>query len=381
MQKYPLIFSSEWKYRLLRHVLFWLSWWLFNAIIYTSSPAYDNDSSYFLRFFHSSINAFFYLFQHIFFAYLLMYYVLPKFVFKNKYFQASIITLFLIFIIAAISPVIGKYVLDPFWNSILPSNRTISKSYNQGSFFRDWLGGLRGSITIGGFAAAIKLMKYHFDKEQRNLELQKQNISSQHQLLKAQVHPHFLFNTLNNIYSHTQVASPESPKLVAGLSDLLRYILYECNQPFVPLYKELKMLQDYISLEQIRYNNQLDLSIDIPKKDEDLVIAPLLLLPLIENSFKHGVSQMLEQPWIGLTILITDKQLKLKLVNGKGKQLEKKSRGIGLNNVQKRLELLYPKRHHFHISETEDAFIVSMNIELEKAQYESIAENPLAAYA
>ena len=128
-------------------------------------------------------------------------------------------------------------------------------------------------------------MKYWYVKEQRNLQLQKENVEAQLQLLKAQVHPHFLFNTLNNIYSFTQNTSPVGSKLVTGLSDMLRFILYECNQPLVPLSKELKMIQDYINLEQIRYGNKLDIHLDFPENTNDLYIAPLLLLPLIENSF------------------------------------------------------------------------------------------------
>ena len=102
------------------------------------------------------------------------------------------------------------------------------------------LAGLRGGITVGGIAAAIKLMKYWYVKEQRNLQLQKENAESQLQLLKAQVHPHFLFNTLNNIYSFTQNTSPVAAKMVTGLSDLLRFMLYECNQRLVPLVERIK---------------------------------------------------------------------------------------------------------------------------------------------
>ncbi|MBS1567729.1 MAG: histidine kinase, partial [Bacteroidetes bacterium] len=119
------------------------------------------------------------------------------------------------------------------------------------------MAGLRGGLTIAGFAATIKLMKYWYTKERKNLQLQKENAESQLQLLKAQVHPHFFFNTLNNIYSYTQNTSAVASKLVMGLSDMLRYMLYECNQPLVSLDKELKLLKDYSVLEQIRYDNRL----------------------------------------------------------------------------------------------------------------------------
>ncbi|MBD0297486.1 MAG: histidine kinase [Flavisolibacter sp.] len=229
------------------------------------------------------------------------------------------------------------------------------------------LAGLRGAITIGGMAAAIKLMKYWYVKEQRNLQLQKENVEAQLQLLKAQVHPHFLFNTLNNIYSFTQNTSPIAARLVSGLSDLLRYILYEGNQFFVPLHKELKMLQDYIMLEKVRYGNQLEVHLDLPAETNNLQIAPLLLLPLVENCFKHGTSTILEHPWISLHLTIEEKEMQLKLVNGKAVDYRpaKPTTGIGLQNVRKRLELLYPDKYTLKITDEEEIFIVDLKLLLE----------------
>ena len=381
MVKYPFIFSDEKKYRLQRHIVFWVSWWLFSTFLYSFAPAKVLEAGYFKRVALSSVDAFFYLFAHMFLAYSLMYYVLPRFILKEKYIKAAFATILLLLATATISALTNIFILTPLGNSALAQVAIRIQHSNETVFFYALLGGLRGAITIGGFAAAIKLIKFLYMKEQRNNELQKQNISSQLQLLKAQVHPHFLFNTLNNIYSHTQVASPDAPRLVAGLSDLLRYILYECNQPMVPLKKELKMLRDFIVLEQIRYNDQLDLSIEMPDADADLLIAPLLLLPLVENSFKHGTSQMLEHPWISLVISLNGNQLKMKLVNGKSEYSNKSSSGIGINNVRTRLELLYPGRHELRISKTEDAFIVTLNVELEKVLNKTSQEKTAVSYA
>ena len=310
-----------------------------------------------------------------------MYYVLPRFILKEKYVRGTLVTILLLVVTAAISALTKIGILDPLGKSVLLHVGIRVPHINESIFFYALVAGLRGAITIGGFATAIKLIKYLYLKEQRNTELQKQNISSQLQLLKAQVHPHFLFNTLNNIYSHTQVASPDAPRLVAGLSDLLRYILYECNNATVPLRKELRMLQDFITLEQIRYNNQLDLSIEIPDDDADLLIAPLLLLPLVENSFKHGTSQVLDHPWVSLIISLNGSELKMKLVNGKSEYSDKTSSGIGINNVRTRLELLYPGRHELRISKTDDAFIVTLNVELEKIVNKSLSGKTFASYA
>jgi LytS/YehU family sensor histidine kinase len=217
-------------------------------------------------------------------------------------------------------------------------------------------------------------MKYWYIKEQRNLQLQKENVESQLQLLKAQVHPHFLFNTMNNIYSFTQNTSPVAAKMVAGLSDILRFMLYECNQPVVPLSKELKLIKDYISLEQIRYGNKLDIHLDLPEKTNDLYIAPLLLLPLVENCFKHGTSNMLDQPWVSLHISLNKNEMKMKLINGKVIVPDSQSgkSGIGISNVKKRLELIYPGKHELVITSDAEVFVVNVKLELEQIREQLI---------
>lgn len=229
------------------------------------------------------------------------------------------------------------------------------------------LAGLRGAITIGGVAAAIKLMKHWYIHQQKNLQLEKESIKTQLELLKAQIHPHFLFNTLNNIYAHTQNTSPVASGLLISLSDLLRYIIYDGNAAMVPLQKELTMINDYIRLEKMRYGESLDLYTDLPSNAQDLSIAPLLLLPLVENSFKHGTSTMLDQPWINLRIEIKHNRMIMKLVNGKinNKTADHNSSGIGIKNVKQRLSILYPGKHELTISNEEDVFIVNLKIDLE----------------
>lgn len=126
------------------------------------------------------------------------------------------------------------------------------------------------------------------------------------------------------------------------------------------------MLHDYITLEQIRYNYQLDISVDVPKHPVNLQISPLILLPFVENCFKHGASQMLENPWVSLTISIENEELTMKLVNGTSENIATGNSGIGINNVRKRLELLYPNRHELRISHKDNAFVVNLKLHLEK---------------
>ncbi|QNA46843.1 histidine kinase [Lacibacter sediminis] len=244
------------------------------------------------------------------------------------------------------------------------------------SIYLGLLAGLRGGITIGGIAAAIKLMKHWYVKEQRNLILQKENMEAQLEVLKAQIHPHFLFNTLNNIYSHTRNSSPVASKMLMELSDMLRYILYEGNRRQVALSKELKMITDYIELEKLRYGNKLEVTIDLPTNSNRYSIAPLLLLPFVENCFKHGASHMLEHPWVSLHISINDHILHMKLLNGKMQTDKTHSTGIGLKNVQERLRLLYPGKHELQIMNEPDVFIINLKAELQVLSPATVAVLP-----
>jgi hypothetical protein len=364
MDTYPFIFSDALSQRLKRHLLFWSTWWLTQAILYSFTPGLL-QMSYFQRLEISGIDALLFMAPHMFLSYSLMYYVIPGFVVKEKYVQTALLVILLFFATGAISAFISIYIIDYARLCIL-AGYVPPRHGNIANFFMSLMAGLRGGVTIGGVAAAIKLMKYWYVKQQRNLELQKENIASQLQLLKAQVHPHFLFNTLNNVYAHAQVGSPSAPVLIAGLSDLLRYMLYECDRPLVPLDKELKMVQDYVLLERVRYGNKLDVAIQLSGNTRDAYIAPLLLLPFIENCFKHGTSQMLEQPWVSLQIVIEGDWMKMKLLNGKAPGLSPSSGGIGIANVVKRLEYTYPEKHQLVINNEDDVYIVNLRLQLEK---------------
>lgn len=370
MKQYPFIFSNELKYRFTRHFVFWLFWWVFSSILYSYTPAFSILPSL-QRLPVATSEALVFLSLHMFLSYAFIYFVVPHLLIKERYLLTCLSVIFLFILTGVLNALIARYVLSDARNFIIHSIMGIDRTYisrnEYNSFFLSLLAGLRGGITIAGIAAAIKLTKYWYLKEQRNLQLQKENVEAQLQLLKAQVHPHFLFNTLNNIYSFTQNTAPSAAKLVAGLSDLLRYMLYEGNQTLVPLSKELKMLEDYISLEQVRYQD-IDVHTIFPENTNDLHIAPLLLLPFIENCFKHGTSTMVDKPWISLTMITKETHLQMKVVNGKTVDhvQRKSSAGIGIENVRKRLALLYPGKHSLNIIDEEDVFVVDLSVELLK---------------
>jgi sensor histidine kinase YesM len=363
MERYPFIFSNEKKYRIRRHVIFWLFWFFFFGILY----AYTANKSIlpnFKRLPVTFVDSLFFLTAHMFLAYSLMYIVVPKFLLKGRYLLSAVTVLVCFVLAAVISAIHGNYIL-PYVRYQLFEIEYIHPINT--SFLLALLAGLRGAITVGGIAVAIKLMKYWYQKEQKNLVLQKENTESQLQLLKSQVHPHFLFNTLNNIYSLTLTKSENAPVVVAHLSDMLRYMLYECNEKEVPLDKEIEMLKKYLELEKLRYGNRIDISFRSVGTVDGLKIAPLLLLPFVENSFKHGVSEQLEQCWINLHLHASGNKLHFHLTNSTSGEGIAEKGGIGLQNIRKRLDLLYSDKHNLFNKEDKDMYLVKLELELTSA--------------
>lgn len=227
---------------------------------------------------------------------------------------------------------------------------------------------MTGPFAICILLIAYKMLKIWHQKEQEKTELIIENTSAELRLLKAQVHPHFLFNTLNNIYSYALDRSARAGDLVAKLSHILFYMTQATDRIDVALDQELKMLRDYIALERVRYNNRLTLQVEITGDLHLKRIPPLLLIPFIENSFKHGPSKMIQDSWIRLMINIEEDRLSFDLSNSRpdNSQITNGKNGLGLRNVKRRLELLYPKTHSLVIISKEHQFHVHLNIGLTK---------------
>ena len=183
--------------------------------------------------------------------------------------------------------------------------------------------------------------------------------------LKEQIHPHFLFNTLNNLYNLTLLKSEQAPDIVMKLSELLDYMIYKSNNEFVPLANELEILEGYIDIEKMRYSERLELSYMVNGEADKYQIAPLILLPFIENCFKHGASKNRINPVVNIEINIMSSFLTLKAVNSipeKNGQQETEKEGIGLSNVKRRLELIYPDKYELEIKSNNKLFEVELKI-------------------
>ncbi|MEO7446356.1 MAG: histidine kinase [Ferruginibacter sp.] len=327
---------------------------------------YLESTKHFPNLLQSIAQGFFMLLPQATLVYPLLYFLLPRYIFTGKYFQAALWAIVLLFLTVSVNAFL--LIAIP-WHKAIYQPSTVELFHGVSGWLKiklGYLSALQGSLTGASIAVGIKLFKHFYVKNLKIQQLQKENIEAQLQILRAQVHPHFLFNTLNNIFSQTQAESPKGSQMIMGLSDMLRYILYEGQKSLVPLKQELLMVSEYISLEKIRYGNKLDVHVLKPDKTEDIYIAPLLLLPFVENCFKHGTSNMLQSPWINLTVELKDKTLVMKLMNGKDllQDKDRNKAGIGINNVRQRLNLLYKDKYDLQIREDEEVFVVDLRVEL-----------------
>ena len=202
------------------------------------------------------------------------------------------------------------------------------------------------------------------DVELRMKEVQKQKVESELRALKAQINPHFFFNTLNSLYSLSLDKSDMAPELILKLSDLMRYVIYESNDDLVPVGKQLEFLQSYVYLERLRSDENLQVEFDVKGNHDDHKVAPLLYIAFIENAFKHGSKTKGDNPFIHILFdLEHDDRIGFSVENRVDPFHDKKtSGGFGLPNVKKRLDLLYPGRYQLNFQETAAIYRVELTI-------------------
>jgi two-component system, LytTR family, sensor kinase len=197
-------------------------------------------------------------------------------------------------------------------------------------------------------------------------EMESEKRKAELKALQTQINPHFLFNSLNSIYSLARKSSKQVPDKIVQLSDLLRHIIYDSERDFIPLEKEVQMIRNYIELQNLRTTKPKQIKLEIEGDFNGKSIAPMVMLPFIENSFKHGLKGGAENAFVNIRIKVFSKSLNLEIENSKGKAVEPESlnRGIGVENVKKRLDLIYPGRHKLKIKDESESFKVHLRIEL-----------------
>ena len=306
-------------------------------------------------------------------AYVTLDWWIPKFYNKRKYVQFiiatfSTIVIFSILLTASLFPIYNSF---DEWH---PDIYTFLSAFNGSIFWSNFSG-----IT---FLIIPYFLLQRIEMENRNRQLEKEKLEAELKFLKSQLHPHFLFNALNNIYFLIKKDPDTAAEALAGFSNLLRFQLYDANSPRVSLNKEIEYLQQFADIAKLRKGANFKVNWDLESDTKNLQIASLLLMPLMENAFKHGSNK---NGKIDIELKVNDnQQLQLRIANSieKNKSLGIEGfeeGGIGLINIQKRLKLIYPNRHKFSITDTATEYIVDLKVTLEVLAKESTQELKIAS--
>jgi two-component system, LytTR family, sensor kinase len=229
------------------------------------------------------------------------------------------------------------------------------------------------TFVTSSAAIAVKMVRVQYKSLEYEQELMRQKLQSELDFLRAQTNPHFLFNTLNNLYGLARKKSEKTPEAILMLSKIMRFMLYECKHHRIPISGEAKVIQDYIELEKLRYNTRLKVKYEEQLDNPGTLIAPLLLLPFVENSFKHGAHSSTSDAEIHIKLYLHNNQLQFSVDNtfdhtepiANGDTLRyANSSGIGMRNEQRQLDLLYPDRHDLTISDSNGWYRANLKINL-----------------
>ncbi|MCZ8022927.1 MAG: sensor histidine kinase [Cyclobacteriaceae bacterium] len=350
------VLSDQLKYRFGRHFLFWFVCWFFFGSLYAANwfifGAHGTGISY--------IEALFFLPCHMFLSYSIIYFLFPKYLSTDRYFRLLIGVLIAVLLSVLLSHLITQTLVFSYRKgNDLPLPRS--------NFFYGLMAGFRGTITVSGFAVAIKLAKIAYLKKEEIEQAAKEKLKAEISFLRGQLQPHFMFNTLNSLYASALKESPRTAQAILRLSDLLRYTITESEQVSTDLTKEINMLHDYCELQRIRFGERIHISWQVHGDAQNKKIAPLLLLPLAENAFKYGTDELLEEGWISFNMEINDGELIFKAINGKTEG-RKPSTGIGLQNSRKRLNLLYPNAHELIVHDEPEVFRCILLVQLNKLE-------------
>jgi two-component system, LytTR family, sensor kinase len=339
-------------------VVFWAVFLLFTGLAWGYCNSIMN-SRYFPQAFESGIVELPILAGLI---YLNLYVLLPTFFVTKRYTFYLLLLLALFIITAILIRVLNVYYINVRYPSEWDNNHILD-IYHVGKIM------LLRVTPVFVVATVIKLLQFWHNEQKTARDLLKEKLDAELNYLKGQVHPHFLFNTLNNLYALTLQKSDQAPKIVLKLSELMSYMLYDSQENKIALQKELTHVQNYIDLEKIRYGNRLDVSFNISGDIKNRYIAPLILIPFIENAFKHGVSNETENCWITIDCKVKENGLMVKVENSKSNGVVSSDilhykNGIGLHNVKRRLALLYPGNYELNIENSSEYYAVDLKLSL-----------------
>ncbi|MCG9791690.1 sensor histidine kinase [Flavobacterium algicola] len=316
----------------------------------------------FTHFLHENLLA--YVFQAVLIV-ALIYQIAPQFLFKKKYLLFTLLSIGALVVSAVLSggltPHLGEGMRPRPEGMNLPPPPRFGQNNMPSPVLINLL------LLSVSYVLAIFLETFSFaqKKEEALILIKTENIENELKFLKSQINPHFLFNSLNNIYSLSMIDSNKAQQSILYLSDMLRYVLYECEKPLVPLEKEVMYIKDFIQLYLLKSSKKYPIATQFTIENKNLQIAPMLLIPFVENAFKHSNLENIDESYLRIKIHCTDKIVHFCIENSfrKGPIVQDVVGGIGIKNVQKRLDLLYPEKHTLTISEINTTFKVELKID------------------
>lgn len=345
--------SGVGKRRFLNHLLFWTAFIAVNGFVWGYCG--EINATYFSTAYQYTIALLPILVAGVYFN---LYILLPRFFLTKKYtsyfFSVTIVYLILSVLVRSV-----LYYGFENKNDFTGAPTAFLSPYYLGKIM------VMNLSPVFLVSSVIKLWQQWYLQQKLAQDLQKEKLDAELKFLKTQIHPHFLFNTLNNIYSLALTKSNKTPQMLLKLSDLMSYMLYDSQENKIPLEKEIKHIQDYVDLERLRYGNRLDVQFIINGSLQGKFIAPLVLIPFVENAFKHGPSAGIETSWIRITLNVTDDKLWIRVENSKTEGMPNGlsvGKGIGLVNVQRRLNLLYPDRFDLATKKGNDQYAVDLKL-------------------
>lgn len=332
------------------HLVFWLLIWLF----YTFYFGFKSKNEAYIFWFSSVL-----LPVTIINVYFTIYYLIPKYVITKKY---KLFILYLVYVLIATAWILSILMFFGFVYMSELDFKAMPPLSSSLPFV------LMSMYLIVFIVSAIVLVQHNYKVLEKNKSLENKFLLTKLQLkeeelkfLKMQIHPHFLFNTLNTLYGFALKKADETPEMILKLSNLLDYILYQIEKPKVLLMEEVNHIKDYIDLEKMRFSDTLQVNLKVNSIDENFEIAPMLLIPFVENSFKHGnlINDCLT---INIEVKTANNTLDFKISNSFISQ-NYSNNGIGLENIKKRLEMLYPNQNLLDINQSNNMFEVHLKIE------------------
>ena len=291
---------------------------------------------------------------HVFVFYSCYSFIVPRYFEKKRYTASVLFILMLLLVLTPLRILIERHFAD---SHVFALNLRRKDGVGFGLI-------LFSEIAVGAFACLVRLAASSFINKQKMDEMRSMHLESELRFLKAQMSPHFLFNTINNIYSLTLIGSEKAPRFLLKLSALLRYLLYECDK-HVSYQQEENALLIYSELFQLRYDEQLNLKVRSQVSQKDKLLEPMLLIPILENAFKYSGLGINEAAFVKFSIVEAGSNLHLDCRNSIMPGLvHDQPGGIGLNNIRKRLEMAYYEKYELEINETETTFNLKLNIPL-----------------